>query len=161
MGGDGQKEPGEAGWLPRWRFGGSSFSPIRREASRETQSKKLSGDDFPLDSGAEGSLDSTKRRILVSFHAVRGTAPTRALRPSQLPTNPDPAAQTRVDQRDPSSRNLPCWLRPRGPKLPPEEQVPPALVGGRHGKQPKAKPSPPVEGIDRLLRNRTTSAGPT
>jgi hypothetical protein len=42
-------------------------NPVRREASRENQSKNLSAGDFTLDSDAEGSLDCTKMRILVSF----------------------------------------------------------------------------------------------
>ena len=50
---------------------------------------------FP-DSSAEGSVDSTKRRILVSFYAARATATARALSPRQLPTSHDPAVPTRV-----------------------------------------------------------------
>jgi hypothetical protein len=69
-----------------------------------------------LDSRADDSAGTTKRRTLLSFYAVRASAPTRALSPRQLPTDHDHAVSTREYQSDQSSRMLLGCRRPCCPK---------------------------------------------
>jgi hypothetical protein len=70
-----------------------------------------------LDSRADDSAGTTKRRILLTFYAERAPAPTRASSPRQLPTDHDHAVSTREYQSDQSSRMLLGCRRPCCPKL--------------------------------------------
>ena len=65
-----------------------------------------------LDSRADDSAGTTKRRTLLTFYAERFPNPTRALSPRQLPTDHDHAVPTREYQSDQSSRLLLRCHRP-------------------------------------------------
>ena len=84
---------------------------------------------MPLDSRADDSAGTTKRRTLLSFYAVRAPAPTRATSPRQLPTDHDHAVPTREYQSDQSSRMLlgcrrPCCPKPNTLQAHQRERVP-------------------------------------
>ncbi len=122
----------------------------------QAKTKILPEHDMNRDSGAEGSLDPTNKRILVSFYVVSATAQIRTLSPRQLPTNHDPAAPTQRYQSNLSSLKPRCCLRLRCLKLPTHRQMPRALVGGRHLKQPRNKLLAPVEGIEKSFHIRNS-----
>jgi hypothetical protein len=84
-------------------------APTRQNSLREEL-------DVLLDSRADDSAGTTKRRTLLSFYAVRTSAPTRASSPRQLPTDHDHAVPTREYQSDQSSRMLLGCRRPCCPK---------------------------------------------
>ena len=87
-----------------------------RKAAQTRQNSLREELDVLLDSRADDSAGTTKRRTLLSFYAVRVSAPTRAPSPRQLPTDHDHAVPTREYQSDQSSRKLLGCPRPCCPK---------------------------------------------
>src|SRR5690242_15681510 len=71
-----------------------------------------------MDSSPDGSTGATKRRILLTFYAVRFPNPTREPSARQLPTDHDHAVSTREYQSDQSSRMLLGCHRPCCPEEP-------------------------------------------
>lgn len=97
------------------------------------------------DSSADDSEWATKRRILLTFYAVRFSDPTRALSPRQLPTDHDHAVSTREYQSDQSSRQLHTVIG---------TAVPNQRLKAHH--QERVPGGPPVEG---MFPTRTVLAG--
>src|SRR5262245_18339913 len=89
----------------------------RREETK-ARARGIKDSSVLLDSRADGSAGTTKRRTLLCFYAVPAPAATRATSPRQLPTDHDHAVPTREYQIDQSSRMLLGRHRPCCPKGP-------------------------------------------